>query len=49
MNLSRQDKGNNACVKAFVDSVSAGGCSPISFDELCEVTQLSFDIVDQIS
>ena len=48
MNLSKQDKGNRACVKAFVDSVSAGGTSPISFDELCEVTQLSFDIVDQV-
>ena len=49
MNLTKQDKGNGACVKAFVDSVSAGGVSPISFEELCEVTQMSFDIVDQLS
>ncbi len=49
MNLARQDKGNNACVKAFVDSITKGGASPIPFDELCEVTQLSFDIVEQIS
>ena len=49
MNLAKQDKGNAACVKAFVDSVAAGGTSPISFNELCEVTQLSFDIVEQIS
>jgi len=49
MNLSKQDKGNAACVKAFVDSVNTGGISPISFNELCEVTQLSFDIVEQIS
>ena len=49
MNLTKQDKGNSACVEAFVNSISTGGHSPISFDELCEVTELSFDIMEQIT
>ncbi len=48
MNLWRQDKGNAACVAAFVDAVRAGKPSPIPFDQLIEVTRLGFDIVDAL-
>jgi len=48
MNLWRQDKGNTACAAAFVDAIRTGGPSPIPFDELVEVTRVSFDIVDSL-
>lgn len=49
MNLWRQDKGNAACVAAFVDAIRLGGLSPIPFEELLEVTRTTFDIVDALS
>lgn len=48
MNLWRQDKGQTACVAAFVEAIRRGGASPIPFEELCEVTRVSFDIMDAI-
>jgi len=45
MNLWRQDKGNDACVAAFVAAIEAGSAAPIPFEELLEVTQTSFEIV----
>jgi predicted dehydrogenase len=41
MNLWRQDKGQNACVQAFVDAVSQGSPAPIAMDELLEVSHAS--------
>jgi len=49
MKLWRQDKGNRACVEAFVDAIRQGKTSPIPVDELLEVTRVTFDIVDQLS
>ena len=46
--LWRQNKGNAACVQAFVSAVTAGGPSPIPFDELVEVTEASFRVADLI-
>jgi predicted dehydrogenase len=48
MNLWRQDKGNAACVAAFVDAVQHGRASPIPFDQLAEVTRVTFDIVEKL-
>lgn len=48
MNLFRQDKGNTACAAAFVNAITKGEVSPIPFEELVEVTNVSFDIVDLI-
>ena len=48
MNLWRQDKGNAACAAAFVEAIRKGKASPISFNELVEVTRVSFDIVDSL-
>ena len=41
MNLWRQDKGQKACVKAFVEAVRTGGASPIPFDEIMEVARVT--------
>jgi hypothetical protein len=48
MNLWRQDKGNRACVTAFVEAIRQGTTSPIPVDQLLEVTRVTFDIVDQL-
>lgn len=44
MNLWRQDKGQKACVQAFVNAVSAGNPSPIPTNELFEVSRVSIEI-----
>jgi predicted dehydrogenase/threonine dehydrogenase-like Zn-dependent dehydrogenase len=49
MNLWSQDKGHQACVRAFIDSIATGSIeSPIPRDEIFEVTAASFDIMEQI-
>ncbi len=44
MNLWRQDKGQKACAKAFLESVRAGGSAPIPFDEIVEVSRATLEI-----
>jgi predicted dehydrogenase len=44
MSLWRQDKGQQACAAAFVDSIAKGGPDPIPFDELIEVARATIDI-----
>src|SRR5690606_1589985 len=44
MGLRRQDKGNRACVAAFVTALEAGTGSPIPIEELVEVHKATFDI-----
>ncbi len=46
MNLIRQDKGQVACVQAFLETVCHGGQAPISFEELLEVSRTSIDIAN---
>jgi predicted dehydrogenase/threonine dehydrogenase-like Zn-dependent dehydrogenase len=46
--LRRQDKGHNAEMLAFVDSVRDGKESPIPFDQIAEVTEASFAMMDVI-
>lgn len=41
--LWRQDKGQDACVAAFVDAVRDGGPSPIPLNEILEVSKISID------
>ncbi len=48
MKLWRQDKGQTACVAAFVKSIRDGHSSPIPFEELIEVTRTTFDVMDAI-
>jgi predicted dehydrogenase len=45
MHLWRQDKGNKAEVAAFMKAVQDGEPSPIGFEELIEVTRVSFEIM----
>ena len=47
MNLWRQDKGQNACVKAFVDAISKNGKSPIPIEEIFEVSRISINLSTQ--
>ncbi len=47
MNLWRQDKGQSACVTAFVEAIRAGGPPPIPLEEVLEVTRLSLEIAAQ--
>ena len=44
MNLWRQDKGQAACARAFVDAVRTGGDAPIPVDELVEVARVSIEL-----
>ena len=44
MNLWRQDKGQKACAKRFVDALSTGAVSPIPLDEVLEVSRVSIEV-----
>ncbi len=44
MNLWRQDKGVQRCVGAFLNSIQKGIASPISLEELIEVSRISIEL-----
>mgnify|MGYP006077029409 CR=1 FL=1 len=46
MNLWSQDKGQDNCVNAFMESLRGGGENPIPQDEIFEVARASVDIAD---
>jgi predicted dehydrogenase/NADPH:quinone reductase-like Zn-dependent oxidoreductase len=46
MNLWRQDKGQKACVAAFVRAVAQGEACPIEFDEVVEVARVSMAVAE---
>ena len=46
MNLWQQDKGQTACVAAFVDAVKNGGDPPIAIDELLEVSRVTIALAE---
>lgn len=48
MNLWRQDKGQNQCVAAFLESVEKGKGSPISAEEVFEVARISIEIAEKM-
>ncbi len=48
LNLWKQDKGQNACSAAFIDSIISGEASPISAKELFEVARVTIDIAEQL-
>jgi len=43
MRLWRQDKGQAACVRAFVEAVSLGRASPIPIEEVLEVSRVAIE------
>jgi predicted dehydrogenase len=49
MDLWSQDKGQVACVAAFADAICQGTGSPIPWNELVEVTHVTFDIMDSLA
>ncbi len=48
MRLWRQDKGNEACVKAFVDAVVRGGPAPIPFGEIFQVSKATIELAQKV-
>jgi predicted dehydrogenase len=42
-----QDKGNEACIQAFVEAIDKGSSSPIPYTELVEVTEATFQAVER--
>jgi len=48
MNLWRQDKGQVACAKAFLQAIEKGQPSPIPFDELLEVAEVTIRLADKV-
>ena len=44
MNLWRQDKGQKACVAAFVRAIEKGGTAPIPMEEILEVSRVSIEV-----
>jgi predicted dehydrogenase len=44
----RQDKGNEACVAAFVEAVRGGCEPPVSYDDLHEVSRTVIEIADRL-
>jgi len=46
--LWRQDKGQQACIAAFVDAVRRGGNAPIAFAELVEVARVSISAEEAV-
>jgi predicted dehydrogenase/threonine dehydrogenase-like Zn-dependent dehydrogenase len=47
MNLWRQDKGQAVCAKAFLQAIEAGQPSPIPFEELLEVAEVTIRLADK--
>jgi len=47
MNLWRQDKGQEACAAAFVEAIKGGKPSPISFDEILEVSRVTIELAEK--
>ena len=44
----RQDKGQLACAKAFLDSIREGRPPPIDFDELLEVSRVTVEVAESL-
>jgi predicted dehydrogenase len=48
MRLWRQNKGQAACVEAFLTACKSGGPSPIPFEDLLEVAGATIDLAAQL-
>ena len=44
MKLFKQDKGQKACAKAFIESITNGEECPISYDEVMESSKVSIEV-----
>jgi len=48
MKLIRQDKGQQACATAFIESIRDGQLSPIPYDEIMESSRISIEIANEL-
>jgi len=48
MKLFKQDKGQKACAKAFVESIIKGEESPISYEEVMESSRVSIEVANSL-
>lgn len=48
MNLWQQDKGQKACVAAFLSAINTGNQTPIAVEEIFEVAQVTLDVALQL-
>lgn len=46
--LRSQNKGQQACAAAFVDSIRAGKPAPIPYEQIMEVARISIDVAEQL-
>lgn len=44
----RQDKGQTACVAAFVEAVRGGLSAPVGFEELVEVSRATLAVCEAV-
>jgi predicted dehydrogenase/threonine dehydrogenase-like Zn-dependent dehydrogenase len=49
MKLMRQDKGQQACATAFIESIRDGLDSPIPYDEVMESSRISIEIANELN
>lgn len=47
LSLWRQDKGQKACVSAFLEAIAAGQPAPIPLDEVIEVSRVTVEVAQQ--
>ena len=47
--LWAQDKGQQACVSAYLEAISTGGASPIPVDEILEISRVSINVQEMVS
>ena len=48
MKLFKQDKGQTACAKAFVNAIKQGKPSPISYEEVMESSRVSIEVAESL-
>jgi predicted dehydrogenase/threonine dehydrogenase-like Zn-dependent dehydrogenase len=48
MKLFKQDKGQKACAKAFIESIVNGKESPISYEEVMESSRVSIEVANSL-
>ena len=48
MKLFKQDEGQKACAKAFIDSIREGKEAPIAYDEVMESSRVSIEVAEAL-
>ena len=48
MKLFKQDKGQKACAKAFIDSIVNGTQCPIAYEEVMETSKVSIEVANSL-